>query len=497
MSCNSTKSAMQIVEDMGIGYNLGNMFDCYNDSIQIKTPKEQITSCGNPEINREMIVKIRKSGFKTIRFPITWINFIDDLGNINEEWMSKVKEVVDWIINANMYCILNIYHDGDSGNWLTNGKNAREKYINLWRQIAIKFRIYDEHLIFESMNSYINNINNLNTQFQKTDIYTLNQAFVDTVRKEGENNKKRLLLIYGDFYISGYNYLSKYIIPEDASNKLALSVHFFYPVEFALIHDGTNLTFEGAPFALLSKREWGSYSDYNNLINQFHSLNNFIDDKRIPIIIVEFGVLTEDKKEKESIREYLNAILSFANDYKGIAPCLWDTSDKKLGEYNYFNREKKEWYDEQIKNIIKNISKGKYPKPKEYFFYKNEQTAKKDGNEEFLIIYLRPQKVLKFKFNLKITIPSNTKILFNLETIDSKGAMQVKKIEGKKKKEYDGTYTITVEDDYDYNEIIRIEEVNRGKNIILNYITVEYKENYLSFEYNLYKSDIYKYIENH
>ena len=114
-----------------------------------------------------------------------------------------------------------------------------------------------------------------------------------------------------------------------------------------------------------------------------------------------------------------------------------------------------------------------------------------------MIIYLRPQKVLKFKFNLKITIPSNTKILFNLETIDSKGAMQVKKIEGKKKKEYDGTYTITVEDDYDYNEIIRIEEVNRGKNIILNYITVEYKENYLSFEYNLYKSDIYKYIENH
>ena len=487
---------MKIVEEMGIGYNLGNIFDCYNDSVKIKTPNEQITLCGNPEIKRDMITKIRRVGFKTIRFPITWINFIDELGNINEKWMSKVKEVVDLIINANMYCILNLYHDGDSGNWLTEGDNAKEKYINLWRQIAIKFKIYDEHLIFESMNNYINNINNLNTMINNTDIYEFNQAFVDTIRSEGVYNEKRLLIICGDFDMTGFNYLSGYIIPNDPSNKLALSVHFYFPLQFTSMHDGItyHITLpQGFSFDLESLNEWGSQSDYNTIISLFDLLRNFVNDKGIPVIIVEFGVFTEDKKEKESIREYLYAMLSFANDYKGISPCLQDTSDKKIGEYNYYNREKNEWYDDQIKNIITKISKGKYARPTEYFFSKNEQTITNLKNESFLKVDLRPQKILKIKLNLKITITSNSKIFFQLITYDSNNELQILTVNGEKQKEYDGTYTITVKDNYDYNTILRVEQVTGGTNIILNYLTIIYEEYFLSFDYTLYKSDIYKY----
>ena len=61
-----------------------------------------------------MIKNIKINGFKTIRFPITWINFIDESGIINQEWMFRVKEVVNWIINFNMYCIINVHHDGKS-----------------------------------------------------------------------------------------------------------------------------------------------------------------------------------------------------------------------------------------------------------------------------------------------------------------------------------------------------------------------------------------------
>ena len=38
----SKKSATDIVNDMGIGYNLGNLFDCYSINEEIKTPDEQI-----------------------------------------------------------------------------------------------------------------------------------------------------------------------------------------------------------------------------------------------------------------------------------------------------------------------------------------------------------------------------------------------------------------------------------------------------------------------
>jgi len=97
--CNfNIKTAFQTINEMGIGYNLGNLFDCYNFSKEINTPDEQITLCGNPLPNRKMISNLKKNGFKIIRFPVTWMNFIDEYGNVNLEWMSRVKEVVNWII---------------------------------------------------------------------------------------------------------------------------------------------------------------------------------------------------------------------------------------------------------------------------------------------------------------------------------------------------------------------------------------------------------------
>ena len=181
LSLNQKKTAIQIVNEMGLGYNLGGAFDCYDNLIEIKNPDEQITLCGNPIPNKELIGKIKKYGFKTIRFPVTWINFIDENGNINSEWMKRVKELIDWIINNNMYCILNLYHDGDKGNWLSEGIKAKNKYINLWSQIANEFKNYDnEYLFFESMNTprYMHK----NGSYDYETLNELIQAFIDTIR---------------------------------------------------------------------------------------------------------------------------------------------------------------------------------------------------------------------------------------------------------------------------------------------------------------------------
>ncbi len=67
------KPAIETVNGMGIGYNLGNSFDCYNISIKINNPNEQITLLGNPIPTKKIITNIKKNGFKTIRFPVTWI----------------------------------------------------------------------------------------------------------------------------------------------------------------------------------------------------------------------------------------------------------------------------------------------------------------------------------------------------------------------------------------------------------------------------------------
>ena len=152
LSITLEKTAIETVNDMGLGWNLGNTFDCFGTWKKIETPDDQITMWGNSVPTEEMVVTIKKYGFNTVRFPVTWMHFMDDKNNVSSQWMSRVKEVVDWIINAGMYCILNVHHDGVSGNWLSAGTTAKSKYIYLWKQIANEFKSYGDHLVFESMN---------------------------------------------------------------------------------------------------------------------------------------------------------------------------------------------------------------------------------------------------------------------------------------------------------------------------------------------------------
>ena len=65
------KTAFDIVNDMGIGYNLANSFDCYDSEIKIETPDQQITLNENPIPTKELILRLKKYGFKTIHIPIT------------------------------------------------------------------------------------------------------------------------------------------------------------------------------------------------------------------------------------------------------------------------------------------------------------------------------------------------------------------------------------------------------------------------------------------
>ena len=138
------RTSIEIVRKMGIGYNIANTFDSFSNLKNMETPDEQIKLNGNIAPTKDMIKKIKKYGFKTIRFPVTWMHFIDDEGNINSEWMKKVKEVIDIIIKENLYCILNVYNDGDNENWLRRGMEIKDRYINLWTQIAIEFKDYNE-----------------------------------------------------------------------------------------------------------------------------------------------------------------------------------------------------------------------------------------------------------------------------------------------------------------------------------------------------------------
>jgi len=300
LSLRKKKTAKEIVNEMGIGWNLGNTFDCYVKSKKFNSPNDQITAWGNVIPTKEMIHRIKKYGFKAIRLPVTWMHFIDESGNVNSDWMSRVKEVVNWIIKDKMYCILNIHHDGAEGNWIYEGLKAKNKFINLWSQIAKEFKNFNEYLIFESMNEVDFHIDDAHDYLTLLD---LNQIFIDTVRNSGGKNGDRLLIIAGMGGSVELTCSSEYAIPIDPINKFAVSFNYYVPEEFTLESDSAPWTYEynNETLEITPKTQWGSKDHYEEMFYKFENIKIIFLDKKIPVVINEIGVLTEEKKSQNQL----------------------------------------------------------------------------------------------------------------------------------------------------------------------------------------------------
>lgn len=252
------ENAHEAVRNMGIGWNLGNTLESCNhgnDGLIERTTdcsvKAYETAWGQPQATRELMHKMAEAGFKTIRVPVTWYPHLDALDNIDPAWMERVEEVVNYVLDERMYCVLNVHHDaGDKQScWLKADLDRfdeiNHRFVKLWQQIATRFNKYDEHLIFEGWGEIIDKYGAWN--FPKDSMAfeacnRLSQSFVNTVRNTGGNNAQRNLMLCtysattGGYYMHdgqvGYSddALAKFKFPKDpADDHLIASVHSYIP----------------------------------------------------------------------------------------------------------------------------------------------------------------------------------------------------------------------------------------------------------------------------
>ena len=214
---NSKKTAIGIVKDMGIGYNLGNTYNCCFISEGDNLKNKQIELWGTVFPTKKIIGKIKKFGFKTIRFQVKYPEEINNSENNYLEWISKIKEIIQWVINKNMYFILSVYHEMEF--WEKEKENGLDKYTNIWKQISNDLKSFDEHLIFESNNNIDKNIN----------LKNVSQSFIDVIRSSKRYNKDRLLIISQFYTELEINYFNEINLPDDKENKVAFSLHYFFP----------------------------------------------------------------------------------------------------------------------------------------------------------------------------------------------------------------------------------------------------------------------------
>ena len=92
-------TSMQIVNDMKLGWNLGNTLDATGGE----------TGWGNPKTTKAMIDKVKEAGFRTIRIPVTWHEHVGAAPDyaIEKTWMDRVEEVANYAFDNDMYVIIN------------------------------------------------------------------------------------------------------------------------------------------------------------------------------------------------------------------------------------------------------------------------------------------------------------------------------------------------------------------------------------------------------
>lgn len=335
-----------ITAAMGMGWNLGNQLEASSN----KVPSE--TAWGNPTITEDLIKAVKAQGFNTIRIPVSYLSKIGDAPDytIDSAWLDRVQEVVDYVVGNDMYAVMNIHGDGYytvDGGWLLcvddNQDEIKAKYEAVWKQIADRFKDYDEHLIFESMNEEFDNTYGRPNKDGYANINEYNQIFVDTVRGTGSNNTKRWLLLPGwntnvEYTAGNYGF----VIPEDKlcesdGKRIMISVHYYDPYNFTLDENSSSAKTQWGKYATENFDNWGQ-EDYVD--SQMQKLHDTFVAEGYPVIIGEMGV--QDKTHlSENFNEYRRYWLEYvvkSAKANGCIPVYWDNGWNGKNGFGLFDR---------------------------------------------------------------------------------------------------------------------------------------------------------------
>lgn len=318
VSCKMSKSKclskveMQQVANMGLGINIGNSLDSL-DYKKGAVVSDYETYWGNPHITKKYIHSLKKAGFNTIRLPITWFDHTDDELNIDDRWMNRVEEVVNMILDEDMYCIINTHHEKDANTIVADKKNYKTYSGNLikyWSQIAERFKNYDPNkLMFEGFNEIRdpqgNWVNPDDSSIECTNL--LNQDFVNTVRKSGGKNNKRWLICNTYAASCAKNEISKAVEPDDVEKRVIMSVHCYQ-------------------------------TDMKQVDKTIKLLKRYFMDEGYPVVIGEWGMALNHSQE--DIQRYSYNFVKKCEE-NGIVCIYWeDGKYKKISESSFglFNR---------------------------------------------------------------------------------------------------------------------------------------------------------------
>ncbi len=346
-------SAMEIAGMINLGWNIGNSLEATGGE----------TSWGNPEVSEELIALVRNNGFNAVRLPCAWDKHADQQSaQIDPAWLDRVKEVVQYCVDKEMYVVMNIHWDGG---WLENHctpdrqqeNNAKQKAI--WEQIATHFRDIDEHLLFAGTNEP-----NVDDSIQMQVLQTYLQTFIDAVRSTGGRNAYRVLVIQGPSTdIEKTNRLMKRLPLDPVQGRMMAEIHYYTPWNFAgLARDeswGKQFYYWGKDHHSSTDPDrnptWGEEDAVDRL---FGLMKTQFVDHGIPVVLGEYGAIRRSSLTGDTLQLHLDSrawYLTYVTRQakaNGLIPFYWDNGGLRNRGFGIFDRRTNTVFDRQALDAL-------------------------------------------------------------------------------------------------------------------------------------------------
>lgn len=299
-------TAMQLVSDMGVGWNLGNTLESEGSE----------TGWGNPVTTKSMIDAVAAKGVTTLRVPVRWDDHYSDPSQykISDDFMDRVETVVNYGLANDMYVILNVHHcdlqcmvSTDS----STKQRVKTEFSAIWEQVGSRFKNYGDKLIFEVNNeprSAETDWSGSSAAYAVVNQY--NEAAIRTIRATGGNNSKRLVML--PTYAASAD-APKVEAWENPTNDpmVAASIHAYVPNGFAMINDSNH---------------YANWTDNDEAVldNMFNRLYNKFIANGTPVVIGEFGATNKDNlSDRNKFTAYYTKLANSFAEQK--IPCaFWD-----------------------------------------------------------------------------------------------------------------------------------------------------------------------------
>lgn len=347
-------SAVELAAKIKLGWNIGNTLEATGGE----------TAWGNPKVTKALIDAVKANGFNAIRIPCSWNQNLENAttAKIKTEWLDRVKEVVQYCVDNNMYVVVNIHWDGG---WLENNITEAKKVENnakqkaFWEQIATHLRGFDEHLLFASANEPA-----VEDAAQMAVLNSYHQTFIDAVRSTGGKNATRVLVVQGPTTdIEKTNKLMTTLPTDKVTGRMMVEVHYYSPWNFAgLTKDetwGKMFYYWGAGFHSTTDTErnanWGEEAD---LEKNFKLMKTQFVDKGIPVLLGEFGAIRRTTLTGDALTLHLNSRAYYLKTVvktakaNGLLPFYWDEGSLGNNGFGIINRTNNTVFDTQALNAL-------------------------------------------------------------------------------------------------------------------------------------------------